>query len=338
MTIDLIVEIGNTHEGSLGVAKSFVLMAKKAGAKTVKFQMHIAEAEGTKFEQFRVNFSDQDLTRQDYWRRVNFSDSNWIKLATFCLENEMEFICTPISVKSARFMHENNLVRRWKVGSGNAVDWPLLDSLLETGLPLMISTGLISPHEINLLKDYLKTNDAVGRTTLLHCVSSYPVKLSEIDLHLMNDLRIDGFNVGYSDHSGSIAPSLMAFLLGARTIEVHFAPRKDYFGPDVSSSLTPEQIETLISISQEFEVLSSTCGTKNEHFERTAPIRNFFRKGVYWKRNMHQGEIVGYEDLNFLKPVVNLDVVDYKAVLNKVLKKDVDAETPVSWDDFRNEP
>ena len=209
MTIDLIVEIGNTHEGSLGVAKSFVLMAKKAGAKAVKFQMHIAESEGTRFEPFRVNFSDQDTSRQDYWRRVNFSDSNWIKLAKFCLENDLEFICTPISLKSAEFMHENNLISRWKVGSGNAVDWPLLDFLLGTGLPLMISTGLISPNEIKLLQDYLKSNGAIERTTLLHCVSSYPVMLSEIDLHLMNELRIGGFKVGYSDHSGSIAPSLL---------------------------------------------------------------------------------------------------------------------------------
>jgi N-acetylneuraminate synthase len=70
---EIIIEIGNTHEGSLGVAKSFVNMIAKAGGKVAKFQMHLAEHEGTATEPFRVKFSDQDKTRQDYWRRINFS-------------------------------------------------------------------------------------------------------------------------------------------------------------------------------------------------------------------------------------------------------------------------
>ena len=81
--MEIIVEIGNMHEGSLGVAKSFVDMAKNVGIKTVKFQMHLAEAEGTPNEPFRIKFSDQDVSRQEYWRRINFSDASWKHLAEY---------------------------------------------------------------------------------------------------------------------------------------------------------------------------------------------------------------------------------------------------------------
>jgi N,N'-diacetyllegionaminate synthase len=332
--VDIIVEIGNSHEGSLGVAKSFVLMAKKSGARTVKFQMHIAEEEGTPDEPFRTNFSEQDLTRQDYWRRVNFSEEAWISLAGFCKKEEIEFLCTPLSLKAASILFHNDLVSRWKVGSGNAVDWPLLSFLVESGLPILISTGLISSSEIKKLKDFLNENRALERVTLMHCVSSYPTSIEHLDMHLLMDLKNLGFRVGYSDHSGSIHPSMYAMMLGAQSIEVHMTPRKDYFGPDVSSSLTPEEIADLVKFAKTFEILQSSNGTKEDHFERVLELRSIFRKGVYWSKDLNEGEIVKHTDLVFLKPVKGLDVVDYQSILGRVTTRRVKAREAIVWEDL----
>ena len=77
MRTEVIVEIGNSHEGSLGIAKCFIDMAKATGASVVKFQMHIAEFESSDLDEFRVRFSDQDKTRIDYWNRVAFTPEQW---------------------------------------------------------------------------------------------------------------------------------------------------------------------------------------------------------------------------------------------------------------------
>jgi N-acetylneuraminate synthase len=333
---EIIVEVGNTHEGSLGVAKSFALMAKKAGAKTVKFQMHIAEFEGVVDEPFRVNFSDQDKTRQDYWKRVNFSLNNWIILADYCKTIEIEFLCTPFSVAAAKHLYENDLVKRWKIGSGQAVEWPLIDYVSATGLPLLISTGLISPSEISILKHRLEENGAWERTTLLHCVSQYPAPLEHLDLHLMNDLRSLGCQVGYSDHSGDINVAKYAIALGADCLEIHMTPRKDFFGPDVTSSLLPEEISELLRFSEICELLRKSTGNKMDHFERVKDLRKIFRKGVYWSSDLTKGTIVSKEHLKFLKPVMFVDVVDYEELIGQKLLVDVFIDNPVRPEDISN--
>jgi N-acetylneuraminate synthase len=329
---EIIVEIGNTHEGSLGVAKSFALMAKKSGAKTVKFQMHLAEFEGVLDEPFRVKFSEQDRTRQDYWKRVNFSLENWINLAEYCKSIEIEFLCTPFSLEAAQVLHENGLIQRWKIGSGQAVEWPLIDYVSQSGLPLIISTGLVSVEEILLLQERLQFNGAWNRTTLLHCVSQYPAPIEHLDLHLMNELRKLGCRVGFSDHSGNPNVALYAISLGAEVIEVHMTPSKDYFGPDVSSSLLPNEISWLVEFAAVSDILRKSTGTKIEHFNRVAELRTIFRKGVYWNSHLPKGTVVSEAHLRFLKPVRGVDVINYESLLGKTICVEVFPGEPAKLD------
>lgn len=333
---EIIIEIGNTHEGSLGVAKSFVDMIAKAGGKVAKFQMHLAEHEGTATEPFRVKFSDQDKTRQDYWRRINFSEENWKELSQYCQEIGIEFLCTPFSVEAARFLEENNLVKRWKVGSGQAVDWPLIDYLASTKKPLIISTGLVSNDEIRLLRDRLLRTSAWSRTTLMHCVSKYPVSIQEIDLHLMGELRELGCLVGYSDHSGNYMVPITAIALGADIVEVHMTPHKQYFGPDVSSSLVPDEIASILHFASIHSQLISSSRTKEDHFKDVHQLRLLFRKGLYWSNSKVAGALVGIEDFTFLKPVIEIDTVDYEKFLGRKLARDVNERQPVSKADFED--
>jgi N-acetylneuraminate synthase len=331
---EIIVEIGNTHEGSVGIAQCFIEMAANAGAKIIKFQMHIAEKEGIENEPFRVKFSAQDKTRQEYWRRINFKVEDWIYLAEYCRKLNVEFLCTPFSIDSAKVLLENNLVKRWKVGSGQATDFPLIDYLISTKMPLIISTGLISEKEIGLLKNRLINSHAWDRTTLMHCVSKYPVPITEIDLPLMKSLKSLGCKVGYSDHSGSEIVIYSAITMGASIIEIHMTPRPDFFGPDVSSSHTPEQISRIVSFAKIYPQLATAARTKDEHFESVAELRKLFRKGIYWAKNKKSGEMVELSDLHFLKPVGEVDVIDFEKFLGKRLCQDVVIGSPLRYSDF----
>jgi len=327
---EIIVEIGNSHEGSLGIAKSFVNMAMQAKCQTVKFQMHIPEAEGMPDEPFRKIFSDQDETRQGYWKRVGFSEQEWSILISYVHSLGLEFLCTPFSVEAAQWLFENKAVKRWKIGSGDAVNFPLIDYLVQTELPLIISTGLVSWEEILQLKSRLVESGAWARTTLLHCVSEYPVPLEKVGLDLIDEIAKLGCSVGYSDHSGKLAPGLAAIAKGVSILEVHMAPHELFFGPDTPASLTPGDIVFLSQFNSDLELMKTSKITKDDYFAISETMRNIFRKGIYWSRNLNSGEKVKESDLIYRKPVNGYDAKDFEKILGRKLLRDVSSQSPVS--------
>lgn len=332
--MDFIVELGNTHEGSLGIATSLVDMAYVAGATTVKFQMHLAEHEGTPTEPFRTSFSKQDISRQEYWRRVNFSEEEWLILADYVSSKSMEFLCTPFSVEAASFLFEHKLVRRWKVGSGDASNFPLLEFLSSTGLPLIISTGLVSWDEILDLRNFLNSRGVWDKTTLMHCVSSYPVSLDRISMNVIDDLRALGCRVGYSDHSGNVSAGLLAVSKGVECLEIHMTPHRLFFGPDVTSSLLPEEVALLIRICQDWQTMSANPHTRDDLYGEVTQTASLFRKGIYWASDMGPGMSIQLKDLKFLKPSHEFDAIDYQQVIKSRVARQVLKGQPVQRGDL----
>lgn len=334
MRTEIIVEVGNSHDGSLGIAKSFVDMAVSAGASTVKFQMHLAQYESSDSDEFRVRFSDQDSTRVEYWNRVSFTPHQWGIISDYCDSKEIEFLCTPFSIEAASILLEVTSIKRWKVGSGDAVNFPLIDFLAESQLPLIISTGLISLDELSLLKERLENLGAWNRTTLMHCVSQYPTPLENSALNMIDELKSFGCNVGLSDHSGQLAPALTAISQGVPLIEVHMTPHSQFFGPDVSSSLKPEEIQFLCNYAQDFNLMMSNPKDKMSLFEDASNVRRLFRKGIYWKENLAAGTKIQYSDLVFLKPCQEIDAMNFEEVIGKVLKNNVHAREAAKTSEF----
>jgi sialic acid synthase SpsE len=113
-------------------------------------------------------------------------------------------------------------------------------------------------------------------------------------------------------------------------------PRKDFFGPDVTSSLLPEEISELLRFSEICELLRKSTGNKMDHFERVKDLRKIFRKGVYWSSDLTKGTIVSKEHLKFLKPVMFVDVVDYEELIGQKLLVDVFIDNPVRPEDISN--
>jgi N,N'-diacetyllegionaminate synthase len=332
--MELIVEIGNSHEGSLGIATSFVDMAKESGASCVKFQMHLAEFEGMPDEPFRINFSLQDISRQDYWKRVNFSFDEWLELAKYVKASGLEFLCTPFSNEAAEWLFNNNLVKRWKVGSGDAINIPLLEYLIKTDLPIIISTGLISWDEIIYLREFLIANNFWHKTTLMHCVSEYPTRIENSSLNIISELKTLGCEVGLSDHSGNWIVPLKAISLGISILEVHMTPHKKFFGPDTVASLTPDEIRKIHEIDKTWSLLDTHIRSKEEIFQSSLATQKMFRKGIYWSRDISSGQKVTKDDFKFRKPLYEIDSKDYKNYLNKIVNVDVAKDTPLLKEHF----
>jgi N,N'-diacetyllegionaminate synthase len=323
LNCEIVVEIGNSHEGSLGIAKSFMEIAASSGAKIVKFQMHLPNYESTEFEPFRKKFSDQDLSRIEYWERTSFSRDEWEKIIFYATKLGLEFMCTPFSVEAAQWLFDIGAVKRWKVGSGDAANLPFLDFLVSTGLPIIISTGLISWQEILYLKNRLESFRALDRVTFLHCVSEYPTPIEKSGFNVFHDLVNEFGKAGFSDHSGNVLTGLYAISQNALLLEVHMTPHKGFFGPDTSSSLLPEEVEFLCKFNDFVRNIKTNNISKQRLFEDSSETRKIFRKGIYWASDKAKGHIVTIKDLHFRKPMMSIDAIDFEKILGSRIRRDV---------------
>src|SRR5690554_4356804 len=143
----IIAEIAQAHDGKLELAHSYIEALSKTGVDAVKFQVHIAEAESSIHEPFRIKFSE-DKTRFDYWKRVEFTLKDWKELKDHCDEAGVEFLASPFSNAAVDLLEQVG-VKRYKIGSGEVTNFLMLEKIARTGKPVFLSTGMSSFEELN---------------------------------------------------------------------------------------------------------------------------------------------------------------------------------------------
>lgn len=330
----IIAEIGNSHEGSLGIALSMIDMAAFAGADIVKFQLHLSEFESSIFEPFRVKSFSQDKTRTDYWNRVGFTLDQWLLIKKHCDSKGVEFLCSPFSIEAAKLLFENQLVKRWKIGSGEISNFQLLDFVFSTNLEVLVSTGLGDNSDITRLITHIGKNFELDQLVLMHCVSQYPTKLENSSLSLIN-YYISEFDVkvGHSDHSGLKSTSYFALTFPIDYLEVHLAPNKLFFGPDTSSSLTPEELNQVVQYRNDLVKLKKSSLSRDQLFEMSQDTARIFRKSLYWATNLSKGEKIKASDLIVRKPWKGVDASEFKYLIGKTVKKNVTEGLPLDKSD-----
>jgi len=210
----------------------------------IKFQTHIADAESSIYEPFRVKFSDQDATRFDYWKRMEFSLEAWKGLKQHCDRVGLEFMSSPFSNAAVDLLEEVG-VKRYKIGSGEVTNFLLLE------------------------RTELKTRYNIP--------------------------------VGFSDHSAKIETCVAAFALGAEILEFHAVLNRQVFGPDTTSSLTIEEIEQLVKAIKNIEVAKQSKIDKND-IDKFSELKLIFEKSLAVNKNLNQGHIIRFEDLEAKKP------------------------------------
>ena len=122
----IIAEIGQAHDGSLGFLHSYIDAVSKYNIDIIKFQTHIAEAESSIHEDFRVNFSYEDKSRYDYWKRMEFSLDQWIEIKKHCDDKNIEFMSSPFSLAAVNLLNKIG-VNRFKIGSGEISNYLMIN-------------------------------------------------------------------------------------------------------------------------------------------------------------------------------------------------------------------
>lgn len=252
MSCYVIAEIGINHNGSLDLAKLLIDQAKKAGADAVKFQKRTVELVYTPEELARPRESPYGATNGDLKRRLELSVEQYRELAVYCRMVGVEWGVSCWDVPSVHCMASLG-PDFLKVASACVTDGELLTAYFRTGLPIYLSTGMSTWEEIDAA--VAATNPAC----VLHCHSAYPSPLDELNLAVMDSLW-ERYRkpVGYSSHTVSPWPALMAAVRGAEVIEAHLTVDRTMFGTDQSASLEPAALGKLVEEIRTWERVKGT--------------------------------------------------------------------------------
>jgi N-acetylneuraminate synthase len=325
-----IAEVGQAHEGSLGLAHSYIDAIAKTGADAVKFQMHIAESESSVFEKFRVNFSYEDKTRFDYWKRMEFTIEQWDGLKRHCEEVGLDFICSPFSMMSVDILEKMNL-KAFKIGSGEAHNKLLLERVAKIGKPIFLSNGLSNDHDLLNAISWIKPFNS--NLSLFQCTTKYPTYPEDWGLNNINLLKKKfGLPVGYSDHSGDIFSCLAACTLGAEFLEFHVVFDKQMFGPDSTSSLTFNQTYDLIKGVNAIIKSKNSLSVQNT---METELKNLFGKSLCVNKDMNKGEKISINDLETKKPFgKGIDTIQFDQIIGKSLNKSLKKWSFINFEDI----
>jgi N-acetylneuraminate synthase len=328
----VIGEVALTHDGSLGLAHAFIDAIAAAGGDAVKFQTHIAGAESTPAEPFRVKFSHQDATRYDYWKRMEFTEEQWRGLAQHCRDRGVLFLSSPFSVEAVDLLQRIGQPL-WKIASGETSNARLLDRVLDTGAPVLLSTGMSPIAEIDAAVARVQRRGVSAG--VFQCTTAYPCPPEKIGLNLIPYYRERyGCWVGLSDHSATIYPGLAGATLGMDLLELHVTLSREMFGPDVVASVTTAELRQLVDGIRFIERMRAHPVDKDASAAETAPLRRLFTRSIVARTALPAGTVLTAEHLALKKPGTGLSPDRLDEVVGRRLARAVAADQLLSTDDL----
>lgn len=321
----IIAEIAQAHDGSLGNAHAFIDALVETGVDAIKFQTHIAEAESSDLEPFRVKFSKQDSTRYDYWKRMEFTLDQWKGIQAHCHEVGLKFISSPFSNAAVDLLDRID-VDAIKIGSGEISNLLMLEKIAKTGKPIILSSGMSDMDELEKTINFLKSFS--NPLSLLQCTTAYPTLPEQWGLNVIGILKEKfGIPVGFSDHSGNIFATLAAATLGAEIFEFHVVFDKRQFGPDTIASITIDQTKIMVQGIKEIQKALSNPIEKSD-ISKYTELKRIFGKSLAINKDLKKGTVIQFEDLESKKPGdQGISSSDYQLVLGKSLTRDLN-----KWD------
>lgn len=323
----IIAELGSNHNGDMKLAKKLIIEAKEAGADCVKFQ---SWSKDTIFA--KKKYEDNYFIADDYRNRTDYtleeivdaysiSEEELLEMKQFADEIGIDCTSTPFSKKEADFLIDQLESPFIKVASMDLNNYPFLDYLARKGKPIVISTGLSELYEIDKA---VKTIENTGnhQIVILHCVSTYPPVDGDVHLNNIKTLMTTypEYPIGFSDHSLGTAIPLASVAFGACIIEKHFTLDKNMEGWDHKVSATKNEMKEIVENSKRIiEALGSYRITATESIEK----KREFRRSIVLTREMKQGDIICYEDIDYKRPggAFDPDMTDF--VIGRTINKNL---------------
>ena len=316
------------------MALQLVDAAADAGADAVKFQTFKSEklvSPKASKANYQVETTGGSESQLDMIRRLELSTSDHDSIIAHCHKREICFLSTPFDLESVDLLESLN-VPAYKLPSGEITNLPLLKHVAKTEKMIFLSTGMSYLGEVEQAVNAIRSTSN-SEIILLQCVSNYPADPSDVNLRAMRTMaQAFKVEVGYSDHTPGDAVTLAAVALGARVIEKHFTLNRELPGPDHRSSLEPEEIAAMVrSIRTVEDALGTGIKAPSKSEANTASVA---RKSLVATRDLQAGKKLSAADIAILRPGTGLAPSLFENIIGRTLGSDVEAGTPLQWEDL----
>lgn len=301
----IISEIGSNHNGNMNLCKKLIIQSKKAGANAVKFQ-YFTEDGLFSNSYFKKNQS----IRKDI-KKYSLNEKKINYIFKLCKKIKINLGFTPLGFTEIKILKNYN-IDFFKIASMDCNNYSLIESVAKTRKPLIISTGLSTEKEIS--KAVATAKKYNKNVALLHCVSLYPPKDTEVNLNRLKKLSKFNVTIGFSDHCIGIDQALASIPLGSKIIEKHFTTDKKLKGWDHSMSIDYKEMINLVKKSK--KIYNSLGSEKILQIEPKNQI-DLFRRSVVAEKNIKKGEYFSLENLGLKRPGSGIP----PEMINKIIGK-----------------
>jgi N-acetylneuraminate synthase len=325
----VIAECADAHMGNLDMACAMATAAANAGADAVKFQHHLPDEEMLPGTPMSDNMSEP---LYDWLKKHALTLEQHRKLKEHCDFEGITYLCTPFSWKAAQEIEP--LVPVFKVGSGEAQDYPFLDRLAKIGKPVIVSTGMCDWPEVETLYEYL---DSRFRSfALCHCLSEYPPRAGDLNIAVVERMA-ERFRcvIGYSCHAPYIYPAIAAHALGATIIEKHVTLHPAIEGPDRDVSITFAELGDLCHA---LHINGMAMGDDKRLQDMERPIRNWAYRSLVVTKDLHPGDVLSEGNLWSKRPGNGILSREMPLYLGRKVVHHVKANTQLRVEDVEDIP
>lgn len=328
----IIAELGSNHNGDMALAKKLIYEAKSAGADCVKFQSWSKDSIFSK-----KTYEDNYFIADDYRNRTDhtlesivdaysISEDELLQMKKIADEIGIDCTSTPFSTKEVDFLVEKMKAPFIKVASMDLNNYPFLEYIASKGKPVVISTGLSELYEIDKA---IRTIEKTANTqiVILHCVSIYPPKDSQVNLNNIDTLRqlYPEYPIGFSDHTLGISIPVSSVVKGVCLIEKHFTLDKNMEGWDHKVSANPEEMKLICS---ETKRVAEALGTTRISVQENPDRIQSFRRSIVTTRLIKAGEVIKREDLDFKRPATGITPENMDWIIGRIAKVDLEFDKP----------
>ena len=322
-----IAEIGSNHNRSKGTVKKLIDASALAGFDAVKFQIYDAEEAFSKKETTRDVKLEKLYGFKPWWKIARdkiLMPRSWFKeMFAYVRKKKMIPLSAIHRLEDLKFLNEFGLPAI-KIASIDLNYFQLHEKIIKYKMPTIISTGMGLEKEIKDIVSFYKKNRNPN-IVLLHCNSLYPPKEPQVNLRNISYLKKLTSIVGYSDHTIDNYSAFAAVSLGANVIEKHITLDKKFKGPDHPFAIEPDEMKDLIFGIRKIE--KSLGNFKRILSNQELKNRKMIRRSIVSKRKINKGEIIQEKDIKYARPGTGIPTTEYKKVINKIAKKNIESET-----------
>ena len=322
----IVAEAGINHNGDVALASELVEAAAAAGADAIKFQTHFPEHEMLR-DGATASYVGESLF--DLLTRTAISRDDHFTLRDLAARRGIMFLSTPFSREAADFL-ETVGVPAFKTGSGELTHLPLQQHIARKGKPMIISTGMSMPEEIDRTVQAVR---AVGTSfALMHCTSTYPTPYEHVQLDCIAALQQKyGVPVGFSDHTLGNFMAYGAVAIGANLFEKHFTISRALPGPDQQGSMEPDELADLVKGVRSIERARGAAKTIQPGEQ---DVRNMAHHSVVSVRDIAAGATIAPADVWAKRPGTGIPARQLGEIVGRTAKRAIPKDRLISWDDL----